>query len=175
MEEKIIIRKQQYEDVECCAKLNILVWRDAYKHIFPKQVFEVQQQNISNKIQMFKSGLDDDNILTYVAEINGEIVGYFSGSLHSQYSCFADKGYADLLAIYINPKFQGKGIATQFKKIFIEWLHKNGKEKFVVGVLEQNKNARLVYEKWGGILSDYTQSFKMLDNDYCEVFYTYTI
>ena len=79
MEEKIIIRKQQYEDVECCAKLNILVWRDAYKHIFQKQVCEVQKQNISNKIQMFKSGLDDDNILTYVAEINGEIVGEGEG------------------------------------------------------------------------------------------------
>ena len=175
MDEKIIIRKQKYDDAEHCAKLNALVWKEAYKHIFPKQVFDNQQENISKRIQMFQSGINDENIITYVAEIEGEIVGYFSGSLISQYSYFADKGYADLLAIYIKPNCQGKGIATQFKKIFVEWLNKHGKEMFVVGVLKKNKQARQVYEKWGGVLSDYEQCFKMLENEYSEVFYTYKV
>ena len=173
--EKITIRKFVCDDAEQCAKLNCLVWKQAYSHIFPKQVFELQQQNIANKIQMFKSGINDDNILTYVAEYNGEIVGYVSGSLISQYELFAQNGYAEMLAIYINPDFQQKGIAKQFRQFFLEWLKLNCISKYVVGVLEQNQKARLVYEKWGGVLADNKQSFEMLGNNYSEVFYTYTI
>lgn len=175
MESSIKIRKFEFFDAEKCAKLNALVWQDAYKHIFPEQVFVNQQKNIDKKTQMFQNGINDKNILTYVAEVDGEIVGYISGSLVSQYEYFSDREFADLLAIYINPEYQGKGIATKFKQIFVDWLRTNGKTKFVVGVLEKNNKARVVYEKWGGNICDYRQSFQMLDQNYTEVFYTYTI
>ena len=175
MADEIVIRKFEFNDAEQCANLNALVWQDAYKHIFPMQVFENQQKHINDKIKMFQNGIGNENILTYVAEVEGEIVGYISGALVSEYEYFAEKGYADMLAVYIKPQYQQKGIAKQFRQIFVGWLKENQKNKYVVGVLAQNNKARLVYEKWGGELSDYKQSFTMLGNDYSEVFYTYII
>ena len=43
------------------------------------------------------------------------------------------------------------------------------------GVLKDNLKARAVYEKWGGVLDDYTQPIVKLGVGYDEVFYTYNI
>ena len=40
------------------------------------------------------------------------------GTINSNYDYFKDE-YADLVALYINPKFQANGIAHKFKEIFI--------------------------------------------------------
>ena len=172
----IIIRKVKNEDAEQYIKLNNLVWRDAYGHIFPEEVFEERELKTYKKIKEFASNVyNSDKQFVYVAEINGVIVGFISCQLISQYKYFADKGYADLMAIYIHPNYQGKGIGSKFKQLFVEWLKSKGINKFVVGVLQENHKARAVYEKWGGILDEYTQQFVKLGKGYTEVFYTFNV
>lgn len=96
------------------------------------------------------------------------------GVINSNYEYFNDE-YADLVGLYIDSTFQGKGIGGSFKKKFEELAKKNGASKYVIGVLKDNKNARNVYEAWGGKLSTYEQDFYKLGIAYKEVFYIYEL
>ena len=120
--------------------------------------------------------IQNDNMsLSYVAEIEGKIVGFVFGRMISHYEHFGERGYADLEAIYIHPDYQGLGMGNKFKQIFVDWAKSNGATKFVIGVLKDNHNARKVYEKWGGKLDEYTQPFVKLGVEYDEVFYTFDL
>ena len=115
---------------------------------------------------------DNENI-SYVAEYNGKLIGLMCGSIHSSYNNFSE--YADLIALYIDPKFQGNGIGTSFHKIFENWARENGASKYVIGVLKDNVKARKIYEAWGAKLSDFEEYFIKLGIKYPEVFYTYDL
>lgn len=174
--EDIIIRKVKPEDARQYLNLVNLVWRVAYKHIFPEEVFVERESLIEERIKTFNENFYNDNSkLVYVAEHNNKIVGVIMGRIDSGYEYFDEMGYADLEALYIHPDYQGLGIASKFKKIFISWAKENGATKFVVGVLKDNAKARKVYETWGGKLDKHTQPFVKLGVPYDEVFYIYEI
>ena len=172
----IIIRAVRPEDAEQYNKITNIVWRDAYKHIFPEEVFIERESRINEKIKTFPdivyNGRDQ---FVYVAEVDGQIIGYLSGKLTSNHKPFFERGYAELLAIYFLPEYQSLGLGSKLKNMFIDWLKSNGKTKFVVAVLKDNYKARKVYEKWGGRLDEYSQPFVRLGVGYGEVFYTYDI
>ena len=171
-----IIRKAETKDAKQYVELNNLVWRDAYKHIFPEEVFLDRESRAKYKIENFDSiYYNNHEGIAYVAEDDGRIVAIMLGRILSDYEYFRNQGYADLQALYVHPDFQGNGLAGKMKNIFIDWAKENGVEKFVIGVLKDNKKARIVYEKWGGKLEDFSQPFVMCDKGYEEVFYTYEI
>ena len=170
---EIIVRPIKRKDVEQYINLKNIVWRNAYSHIFPEEVFLLREKSIDNMVKDF---LNNDYInpmqFNYVAEHNGRIVGILSGKLHSDYEYFKMNNYAELMAVYILPEYQGKGIASRLKNLFIDWLKENNVKKYVIGVLRDNRKARDVYENWGCELSDYSQPFVKLGVEYSEVFYT---
>ena len=172
----IVIRKVKTEDAEQYIKLRNLVWKDAYKSIFPNEVFIAKDARADTEIKDFdKVYYNDTKVITYVAVVDNKIIGLLWGKIESEYEYFKNLGYADLMAMYIHPDFQGLGIATKFKNIFINWAKENGATNIVIGVLKDNIKARKVYEKWGGKLSIYTNQFVQLGKEYEEVFYTYKL
>ena len=172
----VVIRKVKSADAEQYIELRNLVWKDAYKNIFPAEVFVAKENRSKAEIKDFdKTYFNDNKVITYVAEINGKLVGLLWGKMESEYSYFNDLGCADLMAMYIHPDYQGLGIASKFKNIFINWAKENGAKHFVIGVLKDNNKARKVYEKWGGNLSNYTSQFVQLNKEYEEVFYMYKL
>lgn len=176
MNNNIIFRKVQPTDAEQYIDLENLVWRDAYKHIFPEEVFLDKEKKRLDKIKKFSEiHCNNDKVMCYVAEENGKIVGFIYGNIKSDYEHFGNMNYADLVGLYIDPKYQGKGIASKLRSIFINWLKENSVDKYVIGVLEENFKARKVYEKWRGKLDTYTQLFYKFDVGYKEVFYTYKV
>ena len=173
--ELLKIRKVKSEDARHWFILINKVWRDAYHHIFPEEVFIEKEKSVDDKIKDFSNRIKNDNEnIAYVAEYDGEIIGIMCGTIHSPYQRFNAK-YADLGALYIDPKFQKLGIGSKFRKIFEEWATENGATQYVVGCLKDNIKARKVYESWGGILSDYETSFVKNSIEYPEVFYTYKL
>ena len=98
-----------------------------------------------------------------------------AGKIRSSYPYFEEENYADLSMIYVHPDFQGIGIGTSFKDVFVKWAKENGATRFVIGVFKDNKKARKVYESWGGKLSSQHFAREKLGDKYLEVFYTYEI
>ena len=76
------------------------------------------------------------------------------GTLDSDYEHFKND-YAELTALYVYPEYQGKGIGTKLRDIFVEWAKSKKADKYVIGVLKDNARARKVYESWSGKLSEY--------------------
>lgn len=174
--DSILIRKVTNNDARQYIELINSVWRVAYKNIFPEEVFIDREKGTENRIKSFADKFYNDNKrLCYVAECNNVIVGVIYGSIKSTYEHFLEGDFADLVALYINPKYQGKGIGTKLKNIFENWARKNGAKKYIIGVLKDNNNARKVYERWGGKLDDWKQKFYQLGVGYDEVFYKYNL
>lgn len=172
----ILIRKVRNDDAKQYIELINSVWRDAYKNIFPEDVFIDREREKENRIKNFAEKCYNDNKrLCYVAECNGIIVGAINGTIKSTYEHFLEDDFADLVALYINPNYQGKGIGTKLKDIFEDWARKNGAKKYIIGVLKDNNNARKIYESWGGELDNWKQKFYKLGVGYDEVFYKYNL
>lgn len=172
----ITIRIATPQDASQYIKLRNKVWRFAYKHIFPVEVFDEMDSLAEKHIKAFPDIYYNDNSrLTYVADHNGKIVGILFGKMQSGYEHFANKNYSDLVALYVDMDYQGLGIASKFKTLFFDWAKDNGSQNLVIGVLKDNHSARKIYEKWGGNLDNYTQPFIRLGKPYDEVFYTYTL
>lgn len=175
MNSDIKIRKVNQTDATKWFKFVNKVWRDTYKSIFPEEVFLEKEKNVEEKEKNFNQKICNDNKnIALVAEYKGEIIGIMCGSINSNYEHF-NLEYADLIGLYIDPDFQEKGIGSSFKKMFEEWARKNGATKYVIGVLKDNQKARVVYEKWGGKLSNYEEDFYKLGVAYKEVFYIYDL
>ena len=115
---------------------------------------------------------NNERKIAYVAEHGGKIVALMFGTLDSDYEFFKND-YADLVALYVDPEYQGMGIGTALRDLFIEWAKKKHADRFVIGVLKDNAKARRVYESWGGTLSDHEHEFVQMGVGYPEVFYTF--
>ena len=173
--QEIIIKKASENEIEDFVNLGNQVWRIAYKHIFPEEVFIHNEKSAPLKIQGIKERLNNNKYLYMIAEHKGKIIGIMHGTLTSYYEYFANKEYADLVILYVHPNYQKMGIANQFKRCFESWVKENGGKKYVVGVLKENSTARRVYEHWGGKLSSHTQPLIKLEVPYDEVFYTFNL
>lgn len=173
--ELLNIKKVNDEDARNWFILLNKVWRDAYSHIFPEEVFIDIDNMTENRIKKFSDVMKNTKEdIAYVAEYDGKIIGLMRGSIKSGYDYFHDD-YADLIALYVDPEYQGLGIGSSFRKIFEEWSIENGATKYVVGVLKDNTKAKKIYEKWGGILSKHEEPFIKLGVEYTENFYTYDL
>ena len=175
MKTNLIIRKTEPKDAEQYVRLNTYVWRSAYKDIFPESVFVEGEKNINITIENFSKRFKNPNGISYVAEIDGKIVGIMSGSYLSGNEHFKEQGFADLRALYVHPDFQHLGIGKALFDAFVEEIKKKGIAKFVIGCLKENKQARKAYEKWSGRLDKYSQPFVIEGKDYPEVFYSYDL
>ena len=171
----ITIRPVKPADARGWATLANQVWRDAYAHIFPEEVFLEKENRVEEKTARFKDwAKNNSESITCVAECDGKIIGIMCGGICSTYEPF-HCDYADLEAIYVDPDFQGRGIGTAFRKTFEEWAGQNGASQYVIGVLKENHKARKVYEAWGGKLSEQEKDFVKQNVAYPEVFYTFSI
>ena len=173
----ILIRPLESKDAEQYIDLANLVWRVAYKDIFTDVVFEWRESKrgkmIETLAQNVKNGGDSFN---YVAEYDGKIIGFVSGMIGTKYEYFNDEqNYAEFGGMYIHPDYQGMGIGSRFKSMFVEWAKQKGIKKLGIGVLKDNKHARMIYEKWGGKLEDCKLQSEIKGEKYEEVFYTYDL
>lgn len=170
---EVVIRKVVPSDAEQYVKLHNLVWKDAYKNIFPEEVFERREQRAEAVINGFSDWMSSSpEDIYYCAEVGGKLVGFMTATVHTKNEHFKDKNYAEIMGMYIHPDYQGLGIGSKFKNIFVEWAKAQGATKYLIGVLGDNHNARKVYEKWGGKLDKHTAPYVMLGKSYEEVFYT---
>ena len=168
---EIKYRPVQKEDAYEWYTLLDEVWRDAYGHIFPKEVFDGRDYAREERVNGFtEDKYVGERKIAYVAECDGKIVGLIFGTLDTDYEYFKNE-YADLTALYVYPEYQGKGIGTALRDIFTEWAKTKKANKYIIGVLKDNIKARKVYESWGGELSEYEYNYVVMNVAYPIVFY----
>ena len=172
---EIKYRPVKKEDAYAWYTLLDEVWRDAYAHILPREVFDGRDYAREERANGFtEDKYTGERKIGYVAECDGKIVGLMFGTLDSDYEFFKND-YADLVALYVYPEYQGMGVGTSLRDIFIDWAKSKNADRMVIGVLKDNAKARKVYESWGGKLSEHEHDFVQMNVAYPEVFYTFEL
>lgn len=133
-----IIRKMKRKDISSVQNIAKITWHATYDEIIPRQVQEIflrvaySDQLLNNRVK--KS-------LVFVAEMNRDVVGF------AQCTDQDVQGKAELVALYIYPEYQGKGIGTGLINEGIKKI-KNIKELYL-NVERDNKLGQRFYEAKG--------------------------
>ncbi len=144
---EIKIRKSVPSDVYGIREVQKVTWLNTY----PNDKAGITLEDIKNKfkdddtpegrkkIEEKKEKYKDKNKRTWVAEDNGEIIGF----------CVAgnEKGKGRILAIYVLPKYQGKRIGSRLMTKAFKWLSKS--KVIYINVVEYNLNAINFYKSHG--------------------------
>ncbi|WAA13165.1 GNAT family N-acetyltransferase [Fervidibacillus halotolerans] len=138
------IRKALPEDAMGVAKVQVDSWRTTYKGIVSEDF--LRQLSYEKRKSVIEKAITEK--ITYVAEEDGEIIGFISGGKKrlEQY-----EGYdGELYAIYLLQQYQKRGIGKELVNMLAKDFLKMGFKGMIVLVLEENPS-KYFYESLGGV------------------------
>ena len=154
MSELFSIRKAVVSDARGIAFVHIESWKETYPGIMPEE--KIASLNTESCASHWESTLSNESNV-YVAEVNGLIVGFVSGSKNRfQDNCetgFANNCECELAAIYLLKKYHHLGIGKALFERFVEIMIALGFKTMTVWVAEKNPSKDF-YARMGGSLSD---------------------
>ena len=144
------IRKMQKDDIQQVQQVAKTSWNYTYEGIIPPEIQE----------SFLKSAYNDDMLqrrielsFIFVSEINGKVVGF------ANFSAVTEGGKTELLAIYVLPKYHGKGIGTALLKEGIKNLE--GVKEIFVNVEKDNYIGTTFYRAKGfEFFSEFDDNFE---------------
>lgn len=166
---KLVIRKVKYEDIEQIVDINIKDWKKVYKGIIDDEILD--NLNREEKIKKWREHYNIGNVI--VAEENGTILGYCRYDDNVVYENTDID--SEIIAIYVDCDKLGNGIGKKLVEYVKTDLKNKNKTKMVIWCLEKNQNARKFYEKMGGNLLSDEKHFEKEGKKYKEVVYVYNI
>lgn len=164
---QVDIRRATVADASAIAAVRVDSWRASYRGIMPDAYLDGMKTEDSTRLWERVLGAGSDAACTFVAEIEGELVGFAAGNTLAERKLAFD---AELTALYILPSAQRAGIGRLLLKQVATTLATAGAPNMLVWVLAQNRKAREFYEHLGArLLAE--QTFKWDDLDLIEVAY----
>ncbi|SFC86441.1 Ribosomal protein S18 acetylase RimI [Bacillus sp. OV322] len=137
------------EDISQVQHVAKTSWNSTYQGIIPLEIQESFLKTAYND-EMMQKRLEHS--LFWVAEVNGEIVGF------ANFSAIKEEGKTELAAIYLNPEYQGKGIGTALLNEGIKQL--DGVKEIYIDVEKDNNIGTRFYKAKGfKIVSEFDDDF----------------
>ena len=144
---RIIVRPAVWDDVEGMARVSVDTWRLTYKDILPKAYLErlrlVRQENQRSRM------MHAPGVYHFVAiePAAGEVVGYVScGPTRN-----GGSAPGEIYELYVQNGYQGRGLGRRLFRAAMDRLARDGHERMVVWVLDENPNFAF-YPRVGGWL-----------------------
>jgi GNAT superfamily N-acetyltransferase len=128
----ISIRAATEHDTVAIAHVHVQSWRTTYGGIVPEEYLATL--NEAERVLVWRDWLTRD-IRVYIADLDGEIVGFISGGAIREPVQTYD---AELYAIYLLEQAQRQGVGTALLKELAESLLGKGFTSMIVWVLEKN-------------------------------------
>lgn len=116
--------------------------------LLKEQVIKLKTGNQKFKTHLIKL-LKTRKGKLFVAEDNGNIVGYNLAQIKSEIPVFKLRRFGLIADLYIKKEFRGQGIATIFKDKAVEWFKRNNLRYMSINVYPDNSHAYMIYKKWG--------------------------
>ena len=149
-ETNLKIRRGTVEDAATLAPLAVKIFNDTFA-AHPLNKPEDMQSYIAEfmSIAAFEKELADEDSTFFIAETDGEMVGYAKLKENSVEDCVSDENPIELCRLYVAQEFHGAGIAQKLmNECFVEANRKNFQTMWL-GVWEFNFRAQKFYEKLG--------------------------
>ena len=110
MSERLVLRRACSADIPAMSAIRLSVTENVLSD--PNRV----------TLQMYEDYLDRDG-RGWVAEIDGEIAGF----------SYADRREASIWALFISPRFEGRGLGKALLDLAVTWLFGQGHERITLG------------------------------------------
>jgi ribosomal protein S18 acetylase RimI-like enzyme len=143
------IRSMHSGDIQEVKQVAKRSWNDTYEGVIPLEIQECFLKSAYND-EMMQKRLESSFI--YVSEVDGKIVGF------ANFSPVTEDGRTELLAIYLSPEHQGKGIGTALLNEGLKNLE--GAKGVFVNVEKENKIGKTFYQAKGfKVVSEFDDDF----------------
>ena len=141
----LIFRRPLPSEAEAFAALHVQCWQESYTEIVPKELMATFTS--TTRLPMWQSAIPNLERFVLGAYVENQPAGFvISGSTPEKH---VENQDGHLWAIYILEAYQGKGIGRNLVRYaHADWAARGG-TSMTVGVLAENKAARLFYEKLG--------------------------
>ncbi len=143
------IRPAQPADASGIAQVRVDAWRTTYRGMIPDAYLAAMRVEESTALWEKVLTAAPNTTNTFVAEIDGRIVGFASGSMLPE----AKLGFnAELAAVYIERDLQRTGVGRRLVAAVASAQRSHGATGLIVWVIAANKQARAFYEALGAQL-----------------------
>jgi ribosomal protein S18 acetylase RimI-like enzyme len=141
----MVIRPSQRTDAQSMSRIYVQTWRDTYLSVIPYgYLFEM---SVPKHEQAFFNDLNIRQIISFVAENAGRVVGFITGG----YERNSDDIYSgEIYTLYVLKNFQRRGIGGKLVSALATQLNQAGIYSMLVRVLRLNPYRRF-YKKINGI------------------------
>ena len=165
----INIRKSQEKDAKKMVEINVETWKIAYRNLLPDEYLD--NRNVTEeRITKLANTLKENEIISFVAEVNGDVVGFCNGGE------VRDKDYPfdyELFAIYVHPAYQNKGVG---QALFDAFKAKTQDCPFYLYALKDNVPATSFYIKNGGLeIPEYEKKIPVENIDATETLFAFQL
>lgn len=142
------IRKASLKDVSEIVNLwrKLMEYHDKFKVC---QIFNKRKQNAGKNFYGFvKKNIKSRNGLVLVAEDNGKIIAYNINYIKNNIPIFKIEKIGYISDLFIDKKYRGKGISSEFRKKAIKWFKSKKIKTMEIAAYPMNKRAVSIYRKW---------------------------
>lgn len=151
----LVIRPAELKDAQGIAKVHTTTWQTAYREMIPNSFLDslsIEKRTIRWREILAKP---EENSQTFVALVDGKIVGFCSVSYCRDSDMSKETG--ELWSIYVDKNFEGKGIGSSLLNRGIDYLISEGFKKATLWVLTANTKTREWYEEKGWVVEGKTK------------------
>ena len=140
-----MIRPAKLEDAPAIARVHVASWQSTYQGMLPEEFLESLSE--TGYAGRWKRVIGEGSSRVYVAEHEGEVVGFASGGRERA----GETGYTgELYAIYVIDAAQRRGFGRELVRSTVAGLRELGLDDMIIWVLRDNQPARSFYERLGG-------------------------
>lgn len=140
------VRPGRRDDASAAARLWV---RSAEEHTLYDSVYDTGP-DAEKIMRRFLADLSaSSHSCLFVAEWEGEVVGFLSGELREGSPAFKPKSWAAVEDVYVVPDHRSSGIGNALFEAFQEWARKKGADGLSLQVAAGNARARKFYEELG--------------------------
>jgi ribosomal protein S18 acetylase RimI-like enzyme len=141
-----MIRPAILNDASAIAGVHVSSWRSTYSGLLPED-FLASLSDV-HYAERWKRVIAAASSKVYVAQDDGEIVGFASGGRERA----GEMGFeGELYAIYVLDKAQRRGFGRELVRATVRGLRELGLGDMIIWVLRDNSPARSFYERLGGV------------------------
>lgn len=144
----LVIRPAEPADAPRLGHVHVAAWQWAYRGLMPDDVLDSLRPE--SRARAWKAWLGPDateDFSAWVAEVDGEIVGFASSSLPRDEDL--PEGSVELLSIYLLEDHVGTGVGSALLEAAEDAWRKAGAEYAVLWVMEGNARTIRFYERHG--------------------------
>jgi ribosomal protein S18 acetylase RimI-like enzyme len=142
----MVIRPSQSSDAQTMSRIYVKTWRDTYLSVIPFDY--LFGMSASRQEQAFINELGSNQIVSFVAEDAGRVVGFITGGPERNKD---DIYNGEVYTLYVLKQFQRRGIGGKLVSALVTRLDQNGIYSMLVRVLKLNPYRRF-YQKINGTL-----------------------